>query len=87
MQRHAVLLAAAGLNRLGLMPEVHEILEPRQFLPSPGQGALCIQVWRGSPAARLLASTGDPYVDACARAERALLAEGAAGIFAEIRKP
>ncbi|MGW0897717.1 hydroxymethylbilane synthase [Streptomyces goshikiensis] len=71
----AVVLAAAGLNRLGLTPEAHEVLNPSSFLPSPGQGALGIQVRVDSPAARLLAQTGDPHVDACVRAERALLAE------------
>ncbi len=71
----AVVLAAAGLNRLGLMPEIHQVLDPAVFPPSPGQGALGIQVRTGSPAARLLAGTGDPRVDACVRAERALLAE------------
>ncbi|MEU2854103.1 hydroxymethylbilane synthase [Streptomyces syringium] len=71
----AVVLAAAGLNRLGLMPEVHQVLDPLVFPPSPGQGALGIQVRTDSPAARLLGGTGDPQVDACVRAERALLAE------------
>jgi len=71
----AVLLAAAGLNRLGLMPEVHQVLDPLVFPPSPGQGALGIQVRIDSPAARLLEGCGDPQVDACVRAERALLAE------------
>ncbi|MCX5200579.1 hydroxymethylbilane synthase [Streptomyces sp. NBC_00237] len=71
----AVVLAAAGLNRLGLLPDTHEVLDPLAFPPSPGQGALGIQVRTGSPAARLLAGTGDPGVDACVRAERALLAE------------
>ncbi|MCK8677119.1 hydroxymethylbilane synthase [Streptomyces lichenis] len=71
----AVVLAAAGLSRLGLTPEVHEVLDPLAFPPSPGQGALGIQVRTGSPAAELLARTGDPEVDACVRAERALLAE------------
>ncbi|MEU5026223.1 hydroxymethylbilane synthase [Streptomyces milbemycinicus] len=71
----AVVLAAAGLNRLGLMPEVHQRLDPAVCPPSPGQGALGIQVRTGSLAARLLAGTGDPQVDACVRAERALLAE------------
>ncbi|MFJ4004528.1 hydroxymethylbilane synthase [Streptomyces sp. NPDC090023] len=71
----AVILAAAGLNRLGLMPEVHEVLDPSVFPPSPGQGALGIQVRAASPAAELLAPTGDPRVDTCVRAERALLAE------------
>ncbi|MGW3275474.1 hydroxymethylbilane synthase [Streptomyces kronopolitis] len=71
----AVVLAAAGLNRLGLMPEVHEVFDPVVFPPSPGQGALGIQVRAESPAAELLARTGDPRVDVCVRAERALLAE------------
>ncbi|MGW1122573.1 hydroxymethylbilane synthase [Streptomyces tanashiensis] len=49
---HAVVLAAAGLNRLGLTPEVHEVLDPDVFPPSPGQGALGIQVRTESSAAR-----------------------------------
>ncbi|MFD0270877.1 hydroxymethylbilane synthase [Streptomyces sp. NPDC127106] len=74
---HAVVLAAAGLNRLGLMPPAgeREVLNPATFLPSPGQGALGIQVRIGSRAAELLAGTGDVGVDAAARAERSLLAE------------
>ncbi len=71
----AVVLAAAGLNRLGMMPEVHQVLDPAVFPPSPGQGALGIQVRADSGAARLLAGTGDVQVDACVRAERAVLAE------------
>ncbi|MFG2209977.1 hydroxymethylbilane synthase [Streptomyces sp. NPDC091682] len=71
----AVVLAAAGLNRLALTPEVHEVLDPAVFPPSPGQGALGIQVRAGSKAASLLAWTGDAHVDACVRTERALLAE------------
>ncbi|MEU2431065.1 hydroxymethylbilane synthase [Streptomyces sp. NPDC007861] len=71
----AVVLAAAGLNRLDLTPDVHEVLDPAVFPPSPGQGALGIQVRVDSLAAKLLAQTGDPHVDACVRAERALLAE------------
>ncbi|MEW1694450.1 hydroxymethylbilane synthase [Streptomyces sp. NPDC091278] len=71
----AVVLAAAGLHRLDLMPEVREVLDPLTFPPSPGQGALGIQVRANSQAARLLAGTGDLRVDVCVRAERALLAE------------
>ncbi|MGG7574192.1 hydroxymethylbilane synthase [Streptomyces sirii] len=71
----AVVLAAAGLNRLGLMPDVHQTLDPEVHPPSPGQGALGVQVRVDSPAAKLLAETGDSHVDACVRAERALLAE------------
>ncbi|MFE0771927.1 hydroxymethylbilane synthase [Streptomyces sp. NPDC058861] len=71
----AVVLAAAGLNRLDLMPDVHEVLDPLVYPPSPGQGALGIQVRADSLAAELLAHTGDPQTDACVRAERSLLAD------------
>ena len=42
-QFHAIVLAAAGLHRLGLSHEIAEILSPRQSCPAPGQGALAIQ--------------------------------------------
>ncbi|MGI5526789.1 hydroxymethylbilane synthase [Streptomyces syringium] len=71
----AVVLAAAGLNRLGLSSAISEHLPVGTFPPSPGQGALGIQVREGSEAARLLADTGDQVLDAEVRAERALLAE------------
>ncbi|MEV4741572.1 hydroxymethylbilane synthase [Streptomyces sp. NPDC049555] len=71
----AVVLAAAGLNRLGLRHLISEHLPIGSFLPSPGQAALGIQVREGSEAARLLASTGNATLDAEVRAERTLLAE------------
>ncbi len=40
----AIVLAAAGLERLGLASRIAERLDPEQFLPSPGQGALAIQI-------------------------------------------
>lgn len=39
----AILLAAAGLNRLGLSEVIRECLSPDVFLPAPGQGALALQ--------------------------------------------
>src|SRR5258706_1202864 len=39
----AVVLAAAGLKRLGLAPRIPAMLEPEQSLPAPGQGALAIE--------------------------------------------
>ncbi len=39
----AILLAAAGLNRLGRSEVIRERLDPDAFLPAPGQGALAIQ--------------------------------------------
>lgn len=43
-QLTAVVLAQAGLNRLGLEKAVSYVLPPDRFLPAPGQGALAIQV-------------------------------------------
>lgn len=40
----AILLAAAGLNRLGLSGEASELFDPVQAPPAPGQGALAIEV-------------------------------------------
>ncbi|MFB7945846.1 hydroxymethylbilane synthase [Kitasatospora phosalacinea] len=72
----AVVLAAAGLHRLGRTSEVTEHLPLDRFPPSPGQGALGIQVRADDTRTReLLAGTGDPGTDAEVRAERAMLAE------------
>ena len=43
-QYHAIVLAAAGLKRLGLSPRIRAIFEPEQSLPAAGQGALGIEV-------------------------------------------
>jgi hydroxymethylbilane synthase len=39
----ATLLAAAGLDRLGLAGRITEMLDPEKFPPAPGQGAICIE--------------------------------------------
>jgi hydroxymethylbilane synthase len=72
----AVILAASGLRRLGLDEAITELLDPSLFPPSPGQGALAVQV-RATDRELLamLNSFGDPGADATVRAERALLAE------------
>ncbi|WP_367137063.1 MULTISPECIES: hydroxymethylbilane synthase [Streptomyces] len=70
----AVLLAAAGLGRLGIGAEISEHLDVATFPPSPGQGALAIQVRTEDERMReLLAGIGDPAVDAAVRAERSML--------------
>ncbi len=43
-QYHAIVLAAAGLKRLGLSARIRAIFEPEQSLPAAGQGALGIEV-------------------------------------------
>jgi hydroxymethylbilane synthase len=42
-QFDSIVLAVAGLKRLGREEEIVEILDPRSFIPDPGQGALAIQ--------------------------------------------
>jgi hydroxymethylbilane synthase len=72
----AVLLAAAGLRRLGLEDAITELLDPEVFPPSPGQGALGVQVRAADAELRqMLDSFGSPEADGQVRAERALLAE------------
>lgn len=72
----AVILAASGLRRLGLDDAVTELLDPALFPPSPGQGALAVQVRASDPELlEMLNAFGDPDADAAVRAERALLAE------------
>ena len=40
----ALILAAAGLKRLGLAERIGEFLDPARFLPAPGQGALAVEI-------------------------------------------
>ncbi|MGW1194428.1 hydroxymethylbilane synthase [Streptomyces sp. NPDC002536] len=70
----AVVLAAAGLRRLGRAEDISELLPVDPFTPSPAQGALGIQIREDDVMLRdLLADLGDPEADAQVRAERALL--------------
>ncbi len=46
-QVDAILLAAAGLDRLGKTDWVRERLDPQDFCPAPGQGALAIEIRKG----------------------------------------
>ena len=70
----AVVLAAAGLNRLGLTEHVRELLPIERFLPAPGQGALAVQCRVDDHEARaLLALVDEPDVRAEVDAERAFL--------------
>jgi hydroxymethylbilane synthase len=72
-QYDAILLAAAGLKRLGLDEHIRAILSPEQSLPAVGQGALGIEIRTGRPElVTLLAPLNDPETAACVRAERAM---------------
>ncbi|MGH3801823.1 MAG: hydroxymethylbilane synthase [Pseudonocardiaceae bacterium] len=72
----AVVLAAAGLRRLGLEDGITELLPLDDFPPSPGQGAMGIQLRAAdTELLEMLNFYGDPATDAAVLAERALLAE------------
>ena len=43
----AIILAAAGLKRLGLSERIKALIEPEQSLPAPGQGAMAIEICGG----------------------------------------
>ena len=71
-QYDAIILAAAGLIRLGLEARIKSLLTPEQSLPAPGQGALGIEVLAAnSAAAAWVAPLNDAETMACVRAERA----------------
>ena len=71
-QYDAIILAAAGLIRLGLESRIKSLLTPEQSLPAPGQGALGIEVLSAnSDAAAWVAPLNDEETMACVRAERA----------------
>ncbi len=74
-QYDAVLLAAAGLERLGWQDRIAEILEPGVMCPAIGQGALAVQIRADDTATRkLVASLNDSVTQTAVTAERALLA-------------
>ncbi|WP_433162809.1 hydroxymethylbilane synthase [Kribbella sp. CA-247076] len=81
----AVVLARAGLSRLGRLAEVTETLDPIQVLPAPGQGALGIEC-RAEDTAVLaaLAPLEDPATRAAVTAERQMLATLEAGCTAPV---
>ncbi|PZF83137.1 hydroxymethylbilane synthase [Jiangella anatolica] len=81
----AVVLARAGLARLGRLDTVTEVLDPMQVLPAPGQGALAVEC-RGDDTAlvELLAGLDDAATRAAVTAERTLLAVLEAGCTAPV---
>jgi hydroxymethylbilane synthase len=81
----AVLLARAGLARLGRLDEVTESIDLEEMLPAPGQGALAVECREDRPELlQALAPLDDPGTRACVSAERALLAALEAGCTAPV---
>ncbi|WP_093781808.1 hydroxymethylbilane synthase [Streptomyces sp. yr375] len=81
----AVVLAAAGLSRIGRLDEVTDFLSIDTVLPAPGQGALAIEC--AADHADLIATLGeldDPFTRVAVTAERSLLAALEAGCSAPV---
>lgn len=90
----AILLAAAGLSRLGLAGVIGQRLSPGAFLPAPGQGALAIQCRAADADAPWLTALNHADTALCVAAERGAMtalegscrtAIGALGVIAEGR--
>jgi hydroxymethylbilane synthase len=80
-----VVLAYAGLARIGYVGAVTQVFEPDEMLPAPGQGALAVECRDGDPElAALLGVVSDPASLAAATAERSLLEALQAGCSAPI---
>jgi hydroxymethylbilane synthase len=81
----AVVLARAGLARLGRLSAVTETLDPLQVLPAPAQGALAVECRSDDERTRqLLAALDDAGTRACVVAERTTLAALEAGCSAPV---
>ncbi|MFZ0323400.1 MAG: hydroxymethylbilane synthase [Actinomycetes bacterium] len=85
----AVVLAVAGLRRLGRMQSVTEVIDSSLMTPAPGQGALAVETAAssdadGSTLLTALRSLDDPATRAAVTAERALLSALEAGCSAPV---
>ena len=78
----AVVLAACGLDRLGLAQEIGHRFEPEQFVPEAGQGALALQVRSGEQ--HLVAAVDHAETRRRVEAERACVAEIGGGCLAPV---
>jgi hydroxymethylbilane synthase len=70
----AILLAAAGLRRLGLKHEIAELFSPEQICPAPGQGALGIETRSADPAFEICQVLNHQTTADAVTCERTLLA-------------
>jgi hydroxymethylbilane synthase len=80
-----LILAGAGLRRLGLGHRITQVLRPDAFWPAVAQGALAVQIRADDAAMRdILRPLDDPATHQAVRAERSCLAELAGGCLAPI---
>ncbi len=70
----AIVLAAAGLRRLGLEREIVQLFTPEQICPAPGQGALAIQTRAQDPAHEVCRALNHAESASAVRCERSVLA-------------
>jgi hydroxymethylbilane synthase len=69
----AIILAAAGLKRLGMADRIRSFIEPEHSLPAPGQGAMAIEILSGrKDLIDLLAPLNHTDTERAVRAERTL---------------
>lgn len=80
----AVVLARAGLARIGRLDEATEVLDPLQVLPAPGQGALAVECRADDELLGGLVTLDEPHARAAVEAERAVLATLEGGCSAPI---
>jgi hydroxymethylbilane synthase len=78
----AIVLAACGLDRLGLSAEIGRRFEPDELLPEAGQGALALQVREGDE--RLVVTADDGETRRRVEAERACVAAVGGGCLAPV---
>ncbi|ORA69680.1 hydroxymethylbilane synthase [Mycolicibacterium insubricum] len=81
----AIVVARAGLARIGRLEAITETLEPVQMLPAPAQGALAIECRSGdADLVAMLSELDDADTRVAVTAERVLLAELEAGCSAPV---
>jgi hydroxymethylbilane synthase len=80
----AVVLARAGLARLGRLDVVSQTIDSQLMLPAPGQGALAVEVRADDPVAALVARLDDQPTHWATTAGRAVLATLGAGCAAPV---
>jgi hydroxymethylbilane synthase len=78
----AIVLAAAGLDRLGLSDEISLRFDPEELVPEAGQGAVALQVRAGE--AELVSALDDPDTRRRVEAERGCAARVGAGCLAPV---
>jgi hydroxymethylbilane synthase len=78
----AIVLAACGLDRLGLSAEIGRRFDPEELLPEAGQGALALQVRAGDE--NVVAVVDDPETRRRVEAERACVAAVGGGCLAPV---